>query len=138
VEIVGYLIPTRGRASPLIKYDRKRLKAVVDIHTQNKISIKFNSRPSNLAEINRGVCQGCPLSPTLVNIYLDEIITKWQKEDITVIPLSKNKQPLTLLFADYQVIISNTEGNLRKAAHKLKQIITEYGLTISVQKISGI
>jgi hypothetical protein len=25
VEIVGYLIPTRGRASPLIKYDRKRL-----------------------------------------------------------------------------------------------------------------
>jgi hypothetical protein len=25
VEIVGYLIPTRGIASPLIKYDRKRL-----------------------------------------------------------------------------------------------------------------
>jgi hypothetical protein len=137
VEIVGYLIPTRGRASPLIKYDRKRLKAVVDIHTQNKISVKFNSRPSNLAEINR-VCQGCPLSPTLFNIYLDEIITKWQKEDITVIPLSKNKQPLTLLFADDQVIISNTEGNLQKAAHKLKQIITEYGLTISVQKTKSV
>jgi hypothetical protein len=26
VEIVGYLIPTRGIASPLIKYDGKRLK----------------------------------------------------------------------------------------------------------------
>jgi hypothetical protein len=25
VEIVGYLIPTRGIASPLIKYDHKRL-----------------------------------------------------------------------------------------------------------------
>jgi hypothetical protein len=41
-------------------------------------------------EINKGVCQGCPLSPTLFNTYLDEIITKWQKQDITGIKLSKN------------------------------------------------
>jgi transcription initiation factor TFIIIB Brf1 subunit/transcription initiation factor TFIIB len=109
----------------------------VDIHTQNKISIKFNSTLSNLAEINRGVRQGFPLSPTLFNIYLDEIITKWQKEEITGIPLSKNKQLLTLLFADDQVIISNTEDNLQKAVHKLNQIITEYDLSISVQKTNS-
>jgi transcription initiation factor TFIIIB Brf1 subunit/transcription initiation factor TFIIB len=108
------------------------LKAIVDIHTQNKISIKFNSKSSKLAEINRGVRQGCPLSPTLFNIYLDGIITKWQKEDITGIQLSKNKQLSTLLFANNQVIISNTEDNLQKAARKLNQIITEYGLTVSV------
>ena len=40
----------------------------------------------------------------------------------------------TLLFADDQVIIADTEDNLQKAAHKLNQIITEYGLAISVQK----
>jgi hypothetical protein len=39
-----------------------------------------------------------------------------------------------VLFADDQVIISNTEDNLQKAVHKLNQIITEYGLTVSVQK----
>ena len=39
-----------------------------------------------------------------------------------------------LLFADDEVIIADTEDNLQKAAHKLNQIITEYGLTISVQK----
>jgi hypothetical protein len=61
-------------------------------------------------------------------------MTKWQKEDITGIPLSKNKQLLTLLFADDQVIISNTEDKLQKVTHKLNQIITEYGLIISVQK----
>ena len=44
-----------------------------------------------------------------------------------------------LLFADEKFIITDTEDNLQKAAHKLNQIITEYGLTTSVQKkIDGI
>jgi len=46
----------------------------------------------------------------------------------------KNEQLSTLLFADEQVIIADTEDNLQKAAHKLNQIITEYGLTMYVQK----
>jgi hypothetical protein len=75
-----------------------------------------------------------PLSPTLFNIYLDELITKWQKQDITGIKLSKTHQLSTLLFADDQIIIADTEDNVQKAAHKLNQIITEYGLTVSVQK----
>jgi hypothetical protein len=54
------------------------------------------------------------------------------------IPLFKNKQLLTLFFADDQVIISKTEDNLQKAAHKLNQIITEYGLTVSVQKTKSL
>ena len=39
-----------------------------------------------------------------------------------------------MLFANDQIIIPNTEDNLQKAAYKLNQIITEHGLTISVQK----
>ena len=44
-------------------------------------------------------------------------------------------QPLVkIILSGDQVIIANTEDNLQKAAYKLNQIITEYGLTISVQK----
>ena len=39
-----------------------------------------------------------------------------------------------MLFAADQVTIADTEDNLQKAARKLKQIVTGYGLTISVQK----
>ena len=35
---------------------------------------------------------------------------------------------LKLLFANDQVVISNIENNLHKAAYKLNQIITEHGL----------
>ena len=96
--------------------------------------IQFKNKPSKQAENNKGAPQGCPLSPTLFNTYLDEIITKWQNQDITGIKLSKNQQLSTLLFADDQVIIADTEDNPQEAAHKLNQIITEYGLTISVQE----
>jgi len=43
-------------------------KAIVDINTQKKILIKCKSELSKLAETNKEVCQGCPLSPTLFNI----------------------------------------------------------------------
>jgi len=56
------------------------------------------------------------------------------KQDITGIKLSKNQQLPTLLFADEHVIIADTVDNLQRAAHILKQIIKESGLTISVQK----
>jgi hypothetical protein len=79
------------------------------------------------------------LCPTPVNIYLEEIITKRQEDDVTGIPPSTDEQLTTLLTADGQMIISNTEGNLQKAAHKLNQIIAEYGLTICREiKINGI
>jgi len=91
---------------------------MVDIHIKVKILIKFNSKLSKLAEINKGACQGCLLLLTLFNIYLDEIITKWQEEDTSGIPFSKNQLLLTLLFADDQVITSRIEDKLKRVAYK--------------------
>jgi hypothetical protein len=45
---------------------------------------------------------------------------------------------LTLLFADEQVIISDTEDNLQSAVHKLNQIVIEHSLTISVKKTKSV
>jgi len=83
------------------------------------------------------VCQGCHCSPALFNIYLGEIITNRQKEVIKGLPLPKIQQLATLLFADDQVVISNTEENLQRAAYKLKQIITVNNHICTENKTGG-
>jgi len=83
--------------------------------------------------ITQGVRQGYPLSPVLFNLYLNEIIRIWLQK----IKTSKYFKELifnTLLFADDQFIISDTEDKLQKAVYLIYNISKEYNLEIDTKK----
>ena len=77
--------------------------------------------------------QGCPLSSVLFNLYLDEAIRIWLQK-LKTIKYFKELIFNTLLFADDQFIISDTEDNLKKAVYLLYSISKEYNLGIATKK----
>jgi hypothetical protein len=51
----------------------------INVYKENKI-IKFNAELFVSVHFTHGVHQGCPLSSCLFNIYLNEILHKWEIE----------------------------------------------------------
>ena len=55
------------------------LKCIIEIYSWNKIKVKRNNQVSEEHTINHGASQDCPLSPTLLNIYMNEVTVKWNQ-----------------------------------------------------------
>jgi hypothetical protein len=64
------------------------------------------------ADFIRGVPQGCPASPTLFNTYINKILEEWNKDNTKWSHIKRNKEIKTVLFADDQVIIAESETSL--------------------------
>ena len=54
------------------------LNTIKCIYRDTKVRIKFNDGISEPIYINKGVRQGCGLSPVLFNIYINKIIQEFK------------------------------------------------------------
>jgi len=92
------------------------IKLIQEIYTENIIRVNAgNGISEDSRAITQGVRQGCPLPPVLFNLYLDEVIRIWLRK----LKTSKYFKEIifnSLLFADDQFIISDTEDELTKGS----------------------
>lgn len=111
------------------------ISAIKSLYVENKIVIGTSKERKNIAAtINKGVRQGCPLSPSLFNIYIDKIVMNWQMDLNEHFKIKKNIFVDTLLFADDQVLISSSENGAQRALFQLNNISKSFSLNISINK----
>ena len=92
------------------------------MYLQEYERIKFNDGISELIHINKGVRQGCGLSPVLFNIYIIKIIQEFKTVIKKGIQLNNRKLVNTILCADDQILMATSEDDLQTMAYHLNLI----------------
>jgi hypothetical protein len=101
--------------------------------TKYYINTDFN--PSKCEPINKGVRQGCGLSPLLFIIYMDGTMKRWRGGNHGGIPINRSMRSIdTLLFADDQVLIALSEDKLQQAIYNLQKTVSDFDMSISIEK----
>jgi hypothetical protein len=95
-------------------YPRHLICAIKSLYQNITITLDMEGRYSKDIKIYQGVRQGCSLSPTLFNIYLDDVIREWKTRSNPGLWLKETAALNTLLFADDQIIIQESGDKLQR------------------------
>lgn len=113
----------------------KVLHMITSLYNKCTASVKLSSGLSNSFKCNKGVRQGCPLSPILFNLYINDVISSLETNlDPTSLPELDNKNINSLLYADDLAILALDETTLQLQLNSLADFSERNKLEINTSK----
>ena len=107
-------------------------KNIAAMYSKTEYAIKLQKGYLDPINSNLGLKQGCPLSPILFNIYIDDVKNIF---DETCEPIDLlGKQINHFLYADDLVLISSSRSGLQNCLTKLQNFSKAKSLTINIDK----
>ena len=107
---------------------------ISDMYLKSQCAIKYGNQRSKFFEFNRGVRQGCILSPLLFYLYLNEFPHLLESRDTDPVKLPNGVALYCLFYADDLVLISTSAAGLQKQINILQQYCEKWLLTINLKK----
>ncbi|MCO5579596.1 hypothetical protein L7F22_033453 [Adiantum nelumboides] len=86
---------------------------------------------SDIIQSTIGVKQGCPLSPTLFGMYIDEVSDYIDREGDRGVQLAETWIPV-LLYADDIVLIAESPDGMQRQLDVLQKFAEESGLSVNM------
>jgi len=109
----------------------RRVKACMQ---NSRCKVKFNSVLSEEFTVNTGVRQGDALSPVLFNIALESVVREILQNEPQGLNIGQGKQISLVAYADYIVVITETEYSLKRTTEILIAAAKKIGLIIIENK----
>lgn len=112
-----------------IDLDNRDIRIIANLYWGQTASVKINGQLSRDISIQRGVRQGCVLSPLLFNIYFQAIFNETtNNDDETIFRLRTSR------YLDDVVLFSESAEDLQEFLEKLDDVSNKYGLKINIKK----
>ena len=109
------------------------LDLIENIYLKTKCAVKVNNKITEFFNYANGVRQGCPLSPLLFNLYVNDIIENIDSN--TIKPIKLNKEIVNvLMYADDLILIAESEKDLQSQFLKLSNMCRDKDLEINTKK----
>ena len=114
-------------------FSNKFLNIVKCMYDNVKSCIKLSSGYTDSFHSHVGTRQGCNLSPTLFNLFLNDLPTLLHNKCIDAPVLLDRKLPI-LMFADDIVLLSTSQSGLQHSLRLLESFCNKWRLSISLKK----
>lgn len=111
----------------------KTFDLISTMYKNNTCAVKIGNKRTEFFSQQRGVRQGCPLSPTLFNIYINEL-AKALNNSTAPGPTLTESEVKCLLFADDLVILSKTKEGLQQLLDVVETFSHTWALKINLAK----
>ena len=114
-----------------IGVDGRDIRIIANLYWHQKAAIRIQNQLSPFTSIQRGVRQGCVLSPYLFNIYTEFIFRECEHlPGINIHGTNINN----LRYADDTALITDNQDNLQNLVTKVKEESGKAGLHMNVKK----
>ena len=116
-----------------MKVDKQLLANVCALYREVNYAIKHGTRTLEPIPSNLGLKQGCPLSPLLFNLYINDLssyLNKTREESLVL----KGTLVNHFMYADDLVILSETRQGLQNQLDSLKKFADDKDLSVNTKK----
>jgi exonuclease III len=112
----------------------KLFDLIQDMYTNATICCRTENGLSNDILIKKGVLQGNTLSPTLFNIFINDITACFEGQNSPCLDELNNIPVSCLMYADDIVILSKSKKGLQEKLNNLDTYCKEWGLQVNREK----
>ena len=112
------------------KIGPKIIKVLESMYSNTRMRVRIGENVSEAFRYERGVRQGCPTSPLLFNIYIDDLFDKVQPVEVEGIRGGLKG----LLFADDTVILAESKNDLDQKLKVIEEWMKENSMEINPSK----
>ena len=111
------------------------IQVIKNLYNKATSAVLFNGSIGDWFQTTIRVQQGCLLSPTLFNIFLERIMTDALEDDEGTVSIG-GRTITNLHFADNIDGLAGEEEELANLVERLNKASTAYGMEISVRRLS--